>query len=129
MPPTIYQPLPRVSASILVVEDEALLGIVLEELLCEQGHCVRLALTGGDGLAILESGFPVNALVTDIRLPEVDGWAIARRAREMFPALPVIYMSGDSASEHASKGVANSIMVAKPFSMEAFANSVSALIH
>jgi hypothetical protein len=46
---------------------------------------------------------------------QIDGWEIDRHAREIDPEFPVVYMSGDSAEAWASKGVPNSIMLAKPF--------------
>ena len=54
-----------------------------------------------------------RALVTDINLgrEKLDGWEVARHAREIDPAFPVVYMSGDSAEDWASMGVPNSIML------------------
>ena len=71
-----------------------------------------------------------NALVTDIRLQdEKDGWQIARRARELNPLLPVVYMSGDSAGDHTSQGVPESIIVQKPFAAAQIVTAVSTLIN
>jgi DNA-binding response OmpR family regulator len=66
----------------------------------------------------VNGGAALDALVTDIRLPQVDGWEIARRAREVHPELPVIYMSGDSAAEHRDHGVTGSVMLLKPFALD-----------
>ena len=72
----------------------------------------------------------LSALVTDIRLKgDQDGWQVARRARELNPQLPVVYMSGDSAVEHTSQGVPHSIMVQKPFAPAQIVTAVSTLIN
>lgn len=71
---------------------------------------------GTSALRVLaERSEDFNAVVTDVRLPQVDGWEIARRARELNAEVPVVYVTGDSAHEWKSKGVPNSLMVPKPF--------------
>jgi CheY-like chemotaxis protein len=72
-----------------------------------------------------------RALVTDINLGrgQIDGWEIARHAREIDPEFPVVYMSGDSAEAWASKGVPNSIMLAKPFAPAQLGTAVSQLLN
>jgi DNA-binding NtrC family response regulator len=84
-----------------------------------------------EALHELESGADtLGALVTDIRLGDGnDGWQVARRARELRPLLPVVYMSGDSAVDHASQGVPHSIMVQKPFAAAQIVTAVSTLIN
>jgi CheY-like chemotaxis protein len=53
------------------------------------------------------------------------GWDIAQQAREINPDLPVVYMSGDSADQSASKGVPNSILLAKLFALAQLVTAVS----
>jgi DNA-binding response OmpR family regulator len=68
--------------------------------------------------------------VTDVNLPgEISGWDIARRAREINDKLPVIYMTGGSAHEWASRGVPNSQLMPKPFAVAQVVTSVSQLIN
>ncbi len=56
-------------------------------------------------------------MVTDINLgAQGSGWELARRARQLNPDLPVVYMSGGNTHEWPSHGVPRSIMVPKPFS-------------
>lgn len=45
----------------------------------------------------------------------VSGWEVAVRARELKPDLPVVYVTGDSGHEWASRGVPGSVVVSKPF--------------
>ena len=70
-----------------------------------------------------------KAVITDIKLPDgPDGWEIARRARELVPDIPVIYITGDSTHEWSSKGVPNSVVIAKPFAPAQLITMVSTLI-
>jgi CheY-like chemotaxis protein len=103
------------SRSILLVEDEALLAWVLVEELQDAEFEVRLATSGHEGLSVIESGASFHLLLTDIRMPGPDGWALARRARQLNPELPVIYMTGDSAADHLRDGVPGSALLPKPF--------------
>jgi CheY-like chemotaxis protein len=78
-----------------------------------------------------KAGGKYRARVTDINLGrgQIDGWEIARHAREIDPEFPVVYVSGDSAEAWASKGVPNSIMLAKPFAPAQLVTAVSQLLN
>ncbi len=57
-----------------------------------------------------------RALVTDIHLQgALTGWDVAKRARELNPDMPVIYMTGAGADQWPSHGVPNSLLLQKPF--------------
>jgi DNA-binding response OmpR family regulator len=116
---------------VLVVEDELLIGLTVQDGLDEAGYDVRLMTNAVEALHELESAAEVlSALVTDIRLQSgKDGWQVARRARELNPQLPVVYVSGDSAIDHTSQGVPQSIMVQKPFAAAQIVTAVSTLIN
>jgi DNA-binding response OmpR family regulator len=59
----------------------------------------------------------------------LDGWEVARRAREISPAFPIVYMSGASAGDWTSKGVPHSIMLAKPFAPAQLVTAVAQLLN
>jgi CheY-like chemotaxis protein len=86
---------------LVLVEDEQLLHLSLEDALSEGGFEVKLARNGADSLALLENHKDtVRGMITNISLGvEADGWDVTRRARELTPELPVVYMSGASAHE------------------------------
>ena len=118
--------------TILVVEDDHLIQSVVEEALKEGGFEIVVASTAEDAAELLDSAQrEYRALVTDINLgrDRLDGWEVARRAREIDPAFPVVYMSGDSAEDWASKGVPNSIMLAKPFAPAQLVTAVAQLLN
>jgi CheY-like chemotaxis protein len=83
--------------TVLVVEDEALLRIIVTEELQEAGFEVLEAGDGHSALEILKSRCEVDLLFTDIRMPgDLSGWDVAEEARREHPHLPVIYATGYS---------------------------------
>jgi CheY-like chemotaxis protein len=118
--------------TILVVEDDHLIQPVIEEALAEGGFEIVIASSGEQAAELLAGADgKFRALVTDINLGRdtLDGWEVARHAREIDPAFPVVYMSGDSAGDWASKGVPNSIMLSKPFAPAQLVTAVSQLLN
>jgi len=118
------------SVLLLLIEDEPLIIDVLEDALTESGYEVVQAKNGIQALEAIEiDASRFRAIVTDIKLgPGPDGWAIAQRARELVPHMPIVYMSGDSAHEWASRGVPNSVILAKPFAPAQLVTAVSTLV-
>ena len=116
---------------ILLAEDEALLRLDFEHALTEAGFDVVAVSAGGEAITRLNAeGSSIQGLITDIRFREPpDGWDVARHARENDPEMPVVYVSGDSALDWASKGVPNSIMIEKPFAMAQLTTAISQLLN
>ena len=88
---------PEVAAqawSILIVDDEALVRKGLAEMLRGLGHVVTEAESGSEALATLASTPGVEVVITDYKMPRMDGAELARRIRAEHPALPVLLMSG-----------------------------------
>ena len=102
---------------ILLVEDDVRIGDVLKPLLEDEGYEVKLARKGDDALNIIAEHYSrLSALITDIRLgSHHSGWQVAKNVRTHRPDLPVLYISADSAHDHAHMGVPDSIMLQKPF--------------
>lgn len=77
------------------------------------------------------AGSDLQALVTDIDLAPVKltGWDVARHAREIIPALPIVYTSGASGNDWASKGVPKSVLIGKPFAPAQVLTAVSQLMN
>ena len=115
---------------ILLAEDESLIALSIEEALGEGGFAVHTAESGEEAVAAIDADQHIFVgLITDIRLGDgPDGWDVARRAREVYPEIAVVYMSGDSAAEHRSRGVPGSLMVQKPFATAQIVNAIAALL-
>ena len=117
---------------ILVVEDDHLVSSVVEESLVDGGFQTTIASSGENAIELLDaSDGKYRALVTDINLGRggIDGWDVAKHAREIDPSFPIVYMSGKDADDWASKGVPNSIMLAKPFAPAQIVTAVSQLLN
>ena len=100
---------------VLFVEDEFLISEWVSQSLSEQGFDVWTVTNAADALAHL-AALPVDVLFTDINLPgSMDGAALARRAREMQPQLPVVYASARATLLKQDARVPGSIVVPKPY--------------
>ena len=113
----------------LLVEDEPLLLRMMKANLEDAGFTV---LAAADGLAamclIVECRICPSALVTDIRMPGLDGWELARKVRGMFPHVPVVYISGDSAGRVGVEGVPRGRMLQKPFPSARLVEAITELL-
>ena len=117
---------------ILVVEDDPLIQSIVEENLTDGGFEIVIASSGENAIDLLDvQKVDYRAVVTDINLgrDKIDGWDVARRAREINAGLPVVYMTGDSADDWTSKGVPNSILLTKPFAPAQLLTAVSQLLN
>lgn len=116
---------------LLLVEDEALILHTLEDVLTDAGFEVVTAIDGAEAVAALDDKDRALAgLITDIRIGDgINGWDVARHARELAPSFPVVYMSGDSAADWPSQGVPNSAMLQKPFASAQLVTAISNLLN
>ncbi|HXH82797.1 MAG TPA: sigma-54 dependent transcriptional regulator [Candidatus Tectomicrobia bacterium] len=89
---------------ILIVDDEPDMVENLTRILRRAGHRCTGVTSPTRALALLESERP-DLLVTDLKMPEVDGLALLRRARELDPALPVIVVTAFGTIESAVAAV------------------------
>ncbi len=59
----------------------------------------------------------------------MNGWEVARHAREINPNFPVVYMTGASADEWPSRGVPNSVLLTKPFAPAQLVTALAQLLN
>ena len=116
---------------VLIAEDEPLMQGIVEENLREGGFDVAMAPSGEEAVILLKSRqIAYRGLITDINLiGKVDGWELARAAREIHPEIPVVYMTGAAADQWASRGVPNSILLQKPFAPAQLITAISQLMN
>ncbi len=116
---------------IMVVEDDPAVQSIVEEALTEGGFETAIAASGEEAVTLLQGNKgKYRALVTDIDLRgRINGWEIAKRAREIDPEFPVIYMTGASGHDWPSHGVPNSILLTKPFAPAQLVTAVSSLLN
>ncbi len=85
-------------ATLLIVDDERNIQLTLARALTLEGY---LAETAGSGREALEkiAALPVDAVIMDVKMPDLDGLTVLERARTLRPDLPVIIMSGHGSIE------------------------------
>jgi PAS domain S-box-containing protein len=111
---------------VLVVDDDDGVRGLLVETLRAADFDVLEARTGEEGLAHLQTASPVAAII-DFIMPGMNGAEVARRARSLQPALPIIFVSGYFDTV-ALDGVADAVVLRKPFDLDSFNQAVAAAL-
>jgi two-component system, cell cycle response regulator CpdR len=107
-------------ARILLVDDEETVRGFLRRGLEMDGHEVALAIDGGDGLDQLTAGAGAfDLLLTDIRMPIMDGIALALAAKRDYPELTILLMTGYADQRERARGLETIVadVLTKPFSL------------
>lgn len=119
-------------ARIIVIEDEAAIRRLVLRILSRDGHDVREASNGRDGVAMHRAD-PADLVITDLFMPEQDGIETIRQLREFAPDTPILAMSGGG-----SRGMIDVLadaeqlgaqaVLQKPFSPDELAAAVTRLL-
>lgn len=111
-------------ADLIIVEDNPAIREALAEYLHDDGFAVRTA-SDGATLDLLLQAWPSDLLILDLNLPHENGYAIAERIRQSFPAIGILILSarlkGDLSNSKAS--IAD-LQLAKPVEPQALAQAV-----
>ena len=104
---------------ILVVEDEPEMAALLRQGLEEEGHSVIVSGDGHDGLSIARQ-YELDAIVLDVMLPGLDGFAVARRLRESRKSVPILMLTARDTIPDLIHGLDTGAddYLTKPFSFE-----------
>jgi two-component system, cell cycle sensor histidine kinase and response regulator CckA len=111
-------PVGATSRTVLVVEDEDSLRGAIRRFLSQHGYTVLEAPNGADALALLAGpgAQDVELVLTDLRMPVMDGRQLAAMLMRVRPSLPVIFMSGFTAQLMDMRLVSPDVaFLAKPF--------------
>jgi two-component system cell cycle sensor histidine kinase/response regulator CckA len=81
--------------TVLVVDDHPGARDVITRMLEQGGFATVTAANGAEAIARLAAGPPVQAVVTDVSMPDMTGVELAYHVREHYPALPIAIVSGD----------------------------------
>jgi len=114
-------------AKILVVEDEAIVRLLVAETLRTCGHSVLEAGDGQAALDVIQDCLDLDLLVSDIRLPKIDGFSVARRARQLRPGLQLLFLTGYVRAELPSE-LLPAIIIRKPFDPDNLARKVAGML-
>ena len=115
--------------SLLVVDDELLIRDLLYDFFTDQGWSIAVAENGEKALEILKNR-RIDLVLSDIKMPEMDGLELAARVREMHPAIPVVmtgYPSVDTAVAALRSKAADYIV--KPFNIHQLYKKLDEQLH
>ncbi len=110
---------------ILLVDDEQLVRDSLATMLRELGHRVVEAGGAAEALDKVRSGLPLDVVVTDYKMPRMDGAELARRLHGWRPRLPVLLITGYSGASDDTVGLTR---LAKPFRQSEIAKALADLV-
>jgi DNA-binding response OmpR family regulator len=114
---------------VLVVEDDAGIGELLNDELSQEGYAVDWAKDGDEALS-LSASFPYDLLVLDIMLPAVDGFSVAKTLRSRKQKVPILMLTARDGIDERVKGLelgADDYLV-KPFHIKELRARVRALL-
>lgn len=120
---------PRAAATvrrrILFVDDQAAIRQMTEDLLGGSGHEVTSVESGAEALRLVaERDFDI--VLTDLGMPEMNGWEVAAAVRRLRPAVPIVLVTGWGETVPAEEAARNGItrILSKPFSLEQILASI-----
>jgi CheY-like chemotaxis protein len=113
--------------TVLVIDDEATVRMLIVEVLKEAGYTAIEADDGPSGLQILQSASPIDLLITDVGLPGgMNGRQVADAAREGRPDLKILFVTGFAENAAVGNGLLGPGMavMTKPFVMTELSNKI-----
>ncbi|MBV6288226.1 response regulator [Pseudomonas aegrilactucae] len=111
---------------LLVVEDDAIVRMLMVDVLEELGYTVVQAKDAEEALDVL--GTPTQRLalmMTDVGLPDMKGTELAVKARELRPLLPILFASGYADTLDVPDGMHS---IGKPFSIDQLRDKIKAIL-
>jgi signal transduction histidine kinase/CheY-like chemotaxis protein len=117
--------------TVLVVDDEPPVRMLISEVLADFGYAVQVAWDGPSALQILNSGTRLDLLVTDVGMPGgMNGRQLADAAREQRPGLKVLFITGYADTILSGKGMLGTGMevMTKPFAISDLAEKIRTMV-
>jgi two-component system cell cycle sensor histidine kinase/response regulator CckA len=111
----------RGSETVLLVEDESDVRLLLAKVLRGSGYRVLEAETGGDAIRLAETHGPIHVVVTDSVLPDISGREAVQRLAPLCPAAKIVHMSGYTADHKVAE---TDVFLQKPFAPSALAATI-----
>jgi len=116
-------------ATVLIVDDENATRDLCRDIVVESGLRTRTASTTEQALEILEQ-YPVDIIITDLRVPEIGGLELLKRVKQSHPRVPIIltqYGTSESAVEATRIGATD--YVTKPFHIPELRTKLDRVVH
>ncbi|OUJ74699.1 response regulator transcription factor [Hymenobacter crusticola] len=105
--------------TILLIEDELALGMIVKDSLEVRGFTVRYAADGQEGFALFQQQCP-DMVVTDVMMPHLDGFTLAKLIRRENTTVPILFLTARSQSADVVRGfeLGGNDYLKKPFSLD-----------
>lgn len=115
---------------ILVADDDHHVATVIRDILLHEGYEVEIARSGRQALEFLKSGKDLDLMITDMRMPEMDGLELLRQVRKTDRDLPVIVLTGYATVEDGLEAIGRGIIqnLSKPFDVKELTRAVHAVL-
>jgi CheY-like chemotaxis protein len=94
--------------SILIVDDNQSMANTLADILEFKGYKVHIAYSGSKALEILQQ-YPIDVLLTDVKMPNMNGLELYRKTRQLYPQLITVFMTAYTADDLIKQGMAEGI--------------------
>lgn len=116
--------------TVLLVEDDASVRLLVRDVLNELGYKAVEAAEASSAIALLEGGSKFDLMVTDVGLPGMNGRQLAEVARQHLPDLPILFVTGyaENASVRAGFLGTNMHMITKPFQIEHLSSKIDQML-
>lgn len=115
--------------TVLLIEDEQALGMIVKDSLEVRGFTVRYATDGDVGLTMFQQERP-DIVVADVMMPNLDGFSMAERIRQTAPDVPIMFLTARSQTADVVRGfeLGGNDYLKKPFSLDELIVRINALL-
>ncbi|WP_420147470.1 response regulator transcription factor [Spirosoma sp.] len=116
-------------STVLLIEDEPALGMIVKDSLEVRGFTVRYAPDGDLGLAHFRQERP-DIVVADVMMPNMDGFSVAQQIRQTDPDVPILFLTARSQTADVVRGfeLGGNDYLKKPFSLDELIVRINALL-
>jgi DNA-binding response OmpR family regulator len=116
-------------ATVLLIEDEVALGMIIRDSLEVRGFTVQYATDGDEGLALFRQERP-HIVVADVMMPNLDGFSVAQQIRQTDPDVPILFLTARSQTADVVRGfeLGGNDYLKKPFSLDELIVRINALL-
>ena len=111
--------------SILLIDDEEIVRTATAEMIRDLGHEVIEAAGGAEALGKLAAGLQVDAVITDYKMPRIDGAELSRRVNAIRPGVPILIITGYTGT---TEDILKLPRLAKPFTQGDLASALADLV-
>jgi DNA-binding NtrC family response regulator len=117
--------------TILFVDDETEARKIFSEVLSDMGYDVIIEPDGLSALTVIQQGVPIDLVITDYRMPDMDGLDLVTTLRKVQPSIPIIMMTAHGDIENYFRSLSLGVFeyINKPIGKREFEHLVRAALH